>query len=120
AEMLGDRIDDHDTIVYLVNTGWTGGPYGEGERMRLAHTRAMVTAALDGDLKNVECETHPVFGFAVPTTCPGVPAEVLNPRTTWSDPTAYDAKAADLAHLFRENFTHFDVPTKIAAAGPIA
>ncbi len=119
AEMLGDQIDRHDTVVYLVNTGWTGGPYGEGERMRLRHTRAMVTAALDGDLRNVESTTHPVFGFAVPTQCPGVPAEVLNPRSTWADPQAYDDKAAHLAHLFRENFTHFDVPTKIAAAGPI-
>ena len=120
AEMLGDRIDRHDTTVYLVNTGWTGGPYGEGERMDLDHTRAMVTAALNGDLRNVEHKAHPVFGVAVPNECPGVPANVLDPRTTWRDPKAYDAKAADLARRFRANFADFEVPATIAAAGPVA
>lgn len=120
AEMLGDRIDRHKATVYLINTGWTGGPYGEGERMKLPYTRAMVTAALNGDLQNVECKAHPVFGFAVPGSCPGVPANVLDPRATWSDPDAYDAKAADLARRFRANFEHFEVTDTIAAAGPVA
>jgi phosphoenolpyruvate carboxykinase (ATP) len=120
AEMLGKQIDRHDAAVYLVNTGWTGGPYGEGKRMDLDYTRAMVTAALNGDLRSVECTPHPVFGVAVPKACPGVPTDVLDPRMTWGDPEAYDAKAADLARRFRENFAKFEIPTTISAAGPVA
>ena len=88
--------------------------------MDLDYTRAMVTAALNGDLRSVECTPHPVFGVAVPRACPGVPTDVLDPRTTWGDPDAYDAKAADLARRFRENFAKFEIPTTISAAGPVA
>ncbi|CAN5231181.1 phosphoenolpyruvate carboxykinase (ATP) [soil metagenome] len=121
AEMLGERIDAHGSSVYLVNTGWTGGPYGEGHRMELGHTRAMVSAALEGALENASFTPHPVFGVEVPDRCPDVPPEVLDPRNTWGDKDAYDAKAKDLARRFRENFGKFEgVSKKIAAAGPAA
>ncbi|MFN2383938.1 MAG: phosphoenolpyruvate carboxykinase (ATP) [Gemmatimonadota bacterium] len=121
AEMLGERIARHEASVYLVNTGWTGGPYGEGQRMDLAHTRAMVRAALTDGLDGAGFHPHPVFGISVPDGCPGVPADVLDPRTTWSDPAAYDAKAHELAGRFRENFATFEgVSKEIAAAGPTA
>ncbi len=121
AEMLGERIDRHGACVYLVNTGWTGGPYGVGERMALAYTRAMVSAALDGSLEPATFVPHPVFGIGVPDRCPGVPGEVLDPRSTWDDPDAYDAKARDLARRFEENFASFDqVSREIATAGPVA
>ena len=119
AEMLGERIDAHRAKVYLVNTGWTGGPYGTGHRMALEHTRAMVSASLDGSLDEASFTTHPIFGVEVPDQIPGVPSEILDPRDTWEDPAAYDAKAADLARRFRENFDKFDgVPEAIAEAGP--
>ena len=119
AEMLGDRLGRHATRVYLVNTGWTGGPYGVGRRMNLGHTRAMVTAALDGDLEKARFTSHPIFGVEVPDRCPGVPEDVLDPRSTWDDGEAYDAKARELAGRFEENFAAFDgVPEQIAAAGP--
>ena len=103
----------------MLNTGWTGGPYGVGSRMKLAYTRAMVTAALNGDLANVEYETDPIFGLAVPKTCPNVPEEVLNPRNTWADKAAYDESAKKLAALFVENFkTYNGVDADIQAAGP--
>ena len=121
AEMLGKKIDERDVPVYLVNTGWTGGPAGVGSRMKLAYTRAMVTAALSGELENVEYVTDPVFGLQVPTTCPNVPAEVLQPRNTWQDKEAYDKQAADLARRFIENFQKkFPEATEIAKAGPKA
>jgi phosphoenolpyruvate carboxykinase (ATP) len=105
--------------VWLVNTGWTGGPFGEGTRMPIAVTRALLDAALSGELAGVEFRTDPFFGFEVPAAVPGVPVKVLNPRLTWADPTAYDAKARELASMFRENFTRFaDVSPRIAAAGP--
>lgn len=107
AHMLGARMDKFNANVWLINTGWTGGAYGVGSRMKLAYTRAMITAALNGELDNVKFETHPVFGVAVPTTCPNVPAEVLNPRNTWSDKNAYDEKANDLAKKFIANFEKF-------------
>ena len=120
ARMLGDRLDAHpDVHVWLVNTGWTGGPFGEGERMPIKATRALLDAALSGELAGVEFRTDPVFGLAVPVSVPGVAGGLLNPRLTWSDPTAYDAKAAELAGMFRKNFERFgDVSPSVAAAGP--
>lgn len=120
ADLLGERIAKHGASVYLVNTGWTGGPSGVGRRMSLPYTRAMVRAALKGELEGVELVPDPVFGILVPTSCPGVPAEVLNPRHTWQDKEKYDAMARKLAGLFNENFTKFrDVPEEIRAAGPV-
>jgi phosphoenolpyruvate carboxykinase (ATP) len=120
AEMLGEKLREHGSRVWLVNTGWTGGPYGEGSRMKLAHTRAMVRAALAGELDDVETATAPFFGLQIPTSVPGVPSEVLNPRDTWGDKDAYDAQAAKLAGLFAENFERFAdrVPESVRSAGP--
>jgi phosphoenolpyruvate carboxykinase (ATP) len=120
ARMLGERIARHEARVWLVNTGWTGGPYGVGTRMRLPYTRAMVSAALSGALEGAAYRTDPVFGFEVPVEVPGVPAEVLMPRATWTDPAAYDAQARKLATMFRENFEQYRpaVPEDVAKAGP--
>ncbi|MFS8641055.1 MAG: phosphoenolpyruvate carboxykinase (ATP) [Symbiobacteriaceae bacterium] len=119
ARMLGEKLRRHGTRVYLVNTGWTGGPYGVGSRMKLPFTRAMIRAALRGDLDGVEHRVDPIFGLAVPTACPGVPAEVLDPRSTWPDPEAYDRQARELAARFAENFRRFEgVSEEIKAAGP--
>jgi phosphoenolpyruvate carboxykinase (ATP) len=120
ASMLSERLERHDVPVWLVNTGWTGGPYGTGERMRIDHTRTMVRAALSGALDSVEYENDPVFGVAVPTTVPGVPSEVLRPRSTWADPSAYDEKARELAEMFAENFEVYadGVSDAVRAAGP--
>ncbi len=122
AELLGQKIATHEAQVWLVNTGWTGGPYGVGTRMRIRFTRAMITAALSGQLDGVLYDTHPVFNLQVPQSCPDVPAEVLNPRLTWSDKAAYDAQAARLAGMFRDNFKTFEasVPADVVAAGPRA
>lgn len=122
AKMLGERIAKHGARVWLVNTGWTGGAYGTGSRMKLTHTRAMVAAALAGLLDGVQCQPDPVFGFEVPVAVPGVPTEVLTPRNTWPDQTAYDAQAKKLADMFRKNFAAFagQVPAAVAAAGPKA
>ena len=120
AAMLADRLHQHGVRAWLVNTGWTGGPYGTGERMNIDHTRAMVRAALSGALDDVPYETDPIFGVAVPTTCPDVPAEVLRPRRTWDDPEAYDRQAAALATMFAENFAAYAdaVDASVRAAGP--
>jgi phosphoenolpyruvate carboxykinase (ATP) len=120
AAMLADRLHQHGVRAWLVNTGWTGGPYGTGERMNINHTRAMVRAALSGALDDVPYEPDPIFGVAVPTTCPDVPAEVLRPRRTWADPDAYDRQAAALATMFAENFAAYAdaVDEKVRAAGP--
>ncbi|WP_155592670.1 phosphoenolpyruvate carboxykinase (ATP) [Lysinibacillus cavernae] len=107
AEMLGQKIDEHGAQVYLVNTGWTGGEYGTGSRMKLSYTRTMVRAAIDGKLANVETTQDAVFGLHIPTAIEGVPSEVLNPRVAWADKDAYDAKAVELAGLFNENFKKF-------------
>jgi phosphoenolpyruvate carboxykinase (ATP) len=107
AEQLKKKIEEHGVRVWLVNTGWTGGPYGVGNRMKLGHTRAMLTAALGGQLDSVEYVTDPVFGLSIPTSCPNVPSEVLNPRETWADKSAYDAKATELKSMFDANFTKF-------------
>lgn len=120
AELLGEKIAQHQVHVWLINTGWTGGPYGVGSRMKLGYTRAMVHAALDGALANVAVVTDPIFGLAIPTSCPGVPSEILNPRNTWVDPVAYDAQAQKLAAMFTKNFQTFTsaVSAEVAAAGP--
>lgn len=107
AEMLGKKMKQTNAKVWLVNTGWTGGPYGVGTRMKLSYTRAMITAALNGELDNVEYETHPIFGLQMPKSCPNVPQDVLNPRKTWADHDAYDAKANDLAEEFNRNFEKY-------------
>jgi phosphoenolpyruvate carboxykinase (ATP) len=120
AEMLGDKIREHDTRVWLINTGWTGGPYGTGSRMKLAYTRAMITAALEGTLDQVSYETDPIFGLAVPTEVPEVPSEVLSPRNTWADQAAYDRKAKKLAQKFNDNFAQYSdfANDEILAAAP--
>jgi phosphoenolpyruvate carboxykinase (ATP) len=119
AELLGEKLDRHGAAVWLVNTGWTGGPYGKGHRMPIQATRALLHAALSGELAGVEFRTDPVFGFDVPVAVPGVQTSLLNPRLTWGDPTAYDTKARELAQMFRENFTRFaNVTPRVAAAGP--
>ena len=120
AAMLVDRLERDDVPVWLVNTGWTGGPYGVGQRMNIAHTRSMVRAALDGSLDAVERRIDPNFGVAVPLSCPDVPASFLDPRATWADGAAYDAAAKTLAAMFRENFADYadGVSPAIAAAGP--
>lgn len=107
AEMLGQKIDEHGAQVYLVNTGWTGGEYGTGSRMKLSYTRTMVRAAIDGKLADVETIQDSVFGLHIPTAVEGVPTEVLNPRDAWADKAAYDKKATELAGLFNENFKKF-------------
>jgi phosphoenolpyruvate carboxykinase (ATP) len=103
AAMLGDRLDEHAVPVWLVNTGWTGGPYGVGERMNINHTRAMVRAALGGALNDVPMVEDPTFGMMVPTSCPDVPSEVLQPRGTWQDTDAYDRQARELQAMFESN-----------------
>jgi phosphoenolpyruvate carboxykinase (ATP) len=108
AEMLGEKIDQYGAAVFLVNTGWSGGPYGVGSRMKIAYTRAMVNAAIEGKLNDVPTETDPVFGLHIPKSCPGVPDEVLNPRDTWSDKAAYDKQAKQLAQMFVDNFKQFE------------
>jgi phosphoenolpyruvate carboxykinase (ATP) len=120
AQMLGEKMKASKVNVWLVNTGWTGGPYGVGSRMKLSYTRAMITAALNSELDKVTYEKHPVFGLDMPTTCPDVPSEILNPRNTWADKTAYDAKANELAGKFVKNFQQYAEGTseEILAAAP--
>lgn len=119
AEMLGEKIDKHNAEVFLVNTGWTGGEYGVGNRMALNYTRAMVQAALQGELTNVETATDEIFGLHVPVECPGVPDDVLQPKKTWNDPKAYDMKARELASKFKENFKKFvHVSADVEEGGP--
>lgn len=100
-------MKENNVNVWLVNTGWTGGPHGTGSRMKLKYTRAMINAALDGDLENVNFEEHPIFGLAMPTECKNVPSNVLNPRSTWEDKEAYDKKAQNLANSFNKNFEKY-------------
>lgn len=120
AEMLGEKINQYNANVFLVNTGWTGGAYGVGERMELAYTRAMVRAALEGELNTIETTTDDIFGLAIPSHIPGVPDEVLIPKNTWKDIEAYDTKAKELAMAFHKNFEKFDqVSDDIKQAGPI-
>jgi phosphoenolpyruvate carboxykinase (ATP) len=120
ADLLGERIAEHNVKCWLVNTGWSGGPFGVGERMSIKHTRAILNAALTGALDDVPYIEDPIFGVQIPQECPGVPKEVLNPKETWADKAAYDEKAAELARLFNENFEDYkDKATKeIIAASP--
>jgi len=120
AEMLSEKMSENNVNVWLVNTGWTGGAYGTGSRMKLKYTRAMIDAALDGSLSNAEFQNHNVFGVAIPQTCNNVPDELLNPRSTWEDKAGYDAQAAKLAGLFNENFKQFaeGVSEEILNAAP--
>jgi phosphoenolpyruvate carboxykinase (ATP) len=122
ARMLGAKLDAHGSAVWLVNTGWTGGPFGEGERMPIQATRSMLRAALGGELDDVELRTDELFGFQVPASVPGVEAKLLEPRSTWRDPAEYDRKARELATMFTENFAKrfADVGDSIRAAGPNA
>ena len=122
AEMLSKKMKDANVKVWLINTGWTGGPYGVGSRMKLKYTRAMITAALNGELDDVAYENHAVFGIAKPQTCPNVPSEILNPRNTWEDPEQYDKKAVELAQKFKDNFAKFEefANAEIMAGAPLA
>jgi phosphoenolpyruvate carboxykinase (ATP) len=122
AKLLAERIRKHNSHVWLVNTGWSGGAYGVGSRIKIGHTRAMIKAALGGQLASVPTVNHPVFDFAVPQSCPGVPTEILDPRRTWPDPNRYDEAAAALGKRFRDNFAQFTsgVSDEIAQAGPKA
>ena len=121
AQMLGERMRKYNVNVWLVNTGWTGGPYGTGTRIKLSYTRAMIAAALNGQLDKVTFHPHPVFGFAIPDNCPGVPGNMLNPRNTWSDKTAYDTQLKDLAGQFIRNFEKYAAAAdaEIMAAAPV-
>ena len=120
ARGLGERISRYKARVWLVNTGWTGGAFGVGQRMSIGHTRAMISAALSGQLDNVKYHRHPVFNVEMPTACPGVPNEVLDPRSTWDDKAAYDAQGKKLATMFVKNFKTFeaDVDRSVVEAGP--
>ncbi|MET0461526.1 MAG: phosphoenolpyruvate carboxykinase (ATP) [Chitinophagaceae bacterium] len=120
AEMLGKKMEEHKVNVWMVNTGWTGGAYGVGNRIKLPYTRAMITAALEGKLDNAAFSIHPVFGVAIPASCPGVPSAILDPRSTWQDKAAYDNKANYLASLFIKNFEKYKdgVSAEVLASAP--
>jgi phosphoenolpyruvate carboxykinase (ATP) len=120
AELLGEKLDLHGATVWLINTGWTGGPFGEGHRMPIQATRALLSAVLSGTLHDVELRTDPLFGFQVPVHAPGVDEALLDPRSTWANPAAYDRKARELAKMFADNFTkkHADAPAEVGAAAP--
>ncbi len=121
AELLGKKLEDNPEVkVYLINTGWSGGPYGVGSRMKLSYTRAMITAAMNGELDNVDYEKHPVFGFEMPTSCPNVPSELLIPQSTWENKEEYTKKAYDLAAMFVKNFEKYAAQAneEILAAAP--
>jgi len=120
AELLAEKIRQHQVDCWLVNTGWTGGPYGTGHRMPIEHTRALLNAAIEGRLNDVEFRQDPIFGLMVPASCEGVPSELLDPRQTWDDREAYDAKAAHLAKLFHSNFEQFaeEASEAVKSAGP--
>ncbi len=120
SKLLGKKIEKYNVNCWLVNTGWTGGPYGVGKRISIKHTRALLNAALEGKMESVSFSKDPVFGLQVPDKCPGVPDEVLMPRNTWNDKSAYDKKAADLATLFKENFKKYEqfVSEAVRKAGP--
>lgn len=118
ARWLSKRLDEHGSDVWLLNTGWTGGPYGVGERFSLKYTRAFVTAILNGTLRDVEYVEHPIFGLMMPSAAFDVPSEVLDPRNTWQDKAAYDEKATQLAKLFRENDQKYEMDEAVRAAGP--
>ena len=119
AKMLGEKISEHNTVVYLINTGWSGGPYGVGKRISIKYSRAMVTAALTGKFDLIKFRHDDTFNLDVPTECPGVPSDVLDPKNTWIDKDSYDLSAKKLAQMFSENFTKFkDASPEIKEAGP--
>ena len=120
ATLLGEKILNGGVNCWLVNTGWTGGPYGQGKRMSIQYTRALLKAALSGKLDQVEFVTDPIFGIRVPSSCEGVPADILNPRNTWKDPKAFDEMARELARKFHANIAQFEgqIPENILQAGP--
>ena len=121
ADLLREKIAEHNTRVFLINTGWQGGGYGVGKRVSIQHTRRMVAAALNGDLDSVEYVNDPVFNLAMPKNCPGVPDNVLNPQSTWSDQAAYQVAATKLASMFHKNFAKFSgIPPAVAESGPAA
>jgi phosphoenolpyruvate carboxykinase (ATP) len=122
AEMLSKKMKDANVKVWLINTGWTGGPYGTGSRMKLKYTREMITSALNGELENVAFINHNIFGIAIPQTCPNVPTEILNPRNTWTDKDLYDKKAVELGQKFKANFAKFEAfaNAEIMAGAPLA
>jgi len=122
ADLLGKKMGQHEAACWLVNTGWSGGPYGVGRRMKISHTRAMIRAILSGQLADVETKPDPIFGVGVPVSCPDVPADVLQPRNTWSDKEAYDRQARDLAFRFNENFKKYEsgASEAVRSAGPKA
>jgi phosphoenolpyruvate carboxykinase (ATP) len=119
ARLLAKKLDEHGARVWLVNTGWTGGMFGEGERMPIEATRGLLRAAISGELEGVEYRIDELFGFEVPVDVPGVDSSLLDPRSTWGDPEAYDLKARELAQMFRDNFAKFDADDNIVAGGPI-
>jgi phosphoenolpyruvate carboxykinase (ATP) len=120
ADLLGKKLAAHPVDCWLVNTGWTGGPYGTGHRIPIGYTRATIGAAINGVLNEISTRKDPVFGFEVPTHCPNVPDEILTPRATWADPGAYDSQAHKLARMFIDNFKQFEgqVPASLKSAGP--
>jgi phosphoenolpyruvate carboxykinase (ATP) len=120
AKLLGEKLDRHEATTWLINTGWTGGPFGEGHRMPIQATRALLAAVLSGELAGVEFRADPVFGFEVPLRAAGVDESLLDPRSTWADPDAYDRQARELARMFADNFAtkHADAPAEVAAAAP--
>jgi len=122
AELLADKMKKHGSRVWLVNTGWIGGAFGTGKRIKLAHTRAIIDAIHSGALVDAKVERDEVFGFDIVTDCPGVPKEVLTPRTAWADPKAYDAAAKKLAELFIKNFKTYEAGASadVRKAGPVA
>jgi phosphoenolpyruvate carboxykinase (ATP) len=122
ARLLKERMLEHDVNCWLINTGWTGGPYGVGERISIKYTRALLHAALEGKLDTVEFKKDEIFGFEVPTTCPGVPAQILDPKATWDDKEDYDKRYTRLANKFIENFKQFEdgVTSEVIAAGPVS
>jgi phosphoenolpyruvate carboxykinase (ATP) len=122
AALLAQKITEHKANCWLINTGWSGGPYGEGKRMEIKYTRAMIRAILNGSLAGVETRPDPIFGLGVPVSCPDVPPEILTPRNTWKDKEAYDQKARHLARLFNENFKKFSegVSEQVRAVAPVA
>jgi phosphoenolpyruvate carboxykinase (ATP) len=120
AELLGEKMKEHSVNVWLINTGWSGGSYGVGSRMKLKYTRSMITAAMNGELADVDFKTHNVFGLAMPTSCPDVPTELLSPKDTWADKSKYDATAEKLAASFVKNFAQYadNANEEILAAAP--
>jgi phosphoenolpyruvate carboxykinase (ATP) len=119
--MLAERLTWHETDCWLVNTGWSGGPYGTGKRMSIDLTRALLSAALEGKLAKAKFTPHPVFRVLVPDRCDGVDSAILDPRATWSDKSAYDRTANALADMFADNFEHYreSAPAEVVAAGPV-